>query len=81
MLRAAEIGLFLLPFGLFLLWRLMAPHVRPVLLWFALVSVLLLAGVAIGYGLHDRMNPHERYIPAHMENGRIIDGTGMPLKQ
>ncbi len=77
MLRFAEIGLFLLPFGLYLVWRLLGPLVRPALLWFAMTAVLLLAGIAIGYGLHERMDPHTRYRPAHIENGQIIQGTGV----
>jgi hypothetical protein len=78
MLRLAEIGLFLLPFGLFLMWRLLARRMRPTLLWLAIGAVLLLAATAIGFGLHDRMDPHSRYIPAHIEDGRIIQGTGVP---
>lgn len=77
MLRAAEIGLFLLPFGLFVMWRVLAPHVRPALLWVAMSSVLVLAGIAIGYGLRERMEPNSRYVPAHIEDGRIIQGTGI----
>jgi hypothetical protein len=78
MLRFAELGLFLLPFAIFLLWRLLGPHVRPALLWSASVAVVLLAGIAIGFGLHDRMDPHSRYRPAHIENGQIIQGSGVP---
>jgi hypothetical protein len=78
MLRAAELGLFLLPFAMFMLWRLMAPHVRPAMLWAAMACVLLLASLAIGYGMREKMAPHTRYLPAHIENGHIIQGTGVP---
>lgn len=77
MLRFAEIGLFLLPIGLFVMWRVLTPHVRPVLLWIAMASVLLLAGVAIGFGLRERMDPQMRYRPAYIENGQIIQGAGV----
>jgi len=77
MLRLAEIGLFLLPIGLFVMWRVLTPHVRPVLLWIAMGCVMLLAGIAIGFGLRERMDPHSRYIPAHIQNGKIIQGTGV----
>ena len=40
MLRAAEIGLFLLPLGLYVLWRVLAPHVRPALVWGAMAAML-----------------------------------------
>jgi hypothetical protein len=78
MLRAAEIGLFLAPFGLYLLWRFLAPRVRPAVLWIGMVFVVGLAGVAIGYGLKERMDPHARYVPAHVEDGRIVPGRGVP---
>lgn len=74
MLRFAEIGLFLSPFALFLLWRFLAPRVRPALLWIAMVFVVGLAGIAIGYGLRERMDPHARYVPARIENGRVVPG-------
>ncbi len=77
MLRFAEIGLFLAPFALFLLWRLLAPHVRPALLWVGLAIVIGLAGMAVFYGLKERMDPHARYVPAHIENGRVVPGQGI----
>lgn len=78
MLRFAEIGLFLAPFGLYLLWRFFAPRVRPAVLWIGMVVVVGLAGVAIGYGLKERMDPHARYVPAHFEDGLIVPGRGVP---
>lgn len=77
MLRFAEIGLFLLPFGLFLLWRFLAPRVRPALLWMGTVVFVALVGIAVGYGLKERMDPHARYVPAHVEDGRIVPGRGV----
>ena len=76
MLRAAEIGLFLLPLGLYVLWRVLAPHVRPALVWGAMAAVLALGGTAIGYGLNQRLDRDERYVPAHLQGGRIIEGHG-----
>lgn len=78
MLRLAEIGLFLAPFGLFLLWRWLSPRVRPGMLWIGTIVLVALAGVAIGYGLKERMDPHARYIPAHMQDGRIVPGEAQP---
>lgn len=78
MLRLAEIGLFLAPFGLFLLWRWLAPRVRPAMLGIGAILLVALAGIAAGYGLKERMDPHARYIPAHMQDGRIVPGQAMP---
>jgi peptidoglycan/LPS O-acetylase OafA/YrhL len=77
MLRFAEIGLFLAPFALFLVWRLLASRVRPALLWIGTVVLVALAGMAVGFGLHERMDPHARYVPAHMVDGRIVPGHGV----
>jgi hypothetical protein len=78
MLRAAEIGLFLLPIGMFVLWRVLAPRVRPVMLWAAMAGVLALGGTAISYGLNQRLDRGERYVPARLEDGRIVEGHGVP---
>ena len=77
MLRFAEIGLFLAPLGLFLLWRFLSPRVRPITLWIGMVAVVSLAGIAIGFGLRERMDPHARYVPARIENGQIVPGQGV----
>jgi hypothetical protein len=77
MLRLAEIGLLLAPLALFLLWRFLAPRVRPAMLWVGMVIVVGFAGMAIGYGLRERMDPHARYVPAHVEGGRIVPGRGV----
>lgn len=78
MLRVTEIALFLAPFGLFLLWRVLAPKIRPAILWVGIVMIVALAGSAIFYGLRERMDPHARYLPAHMEDGRIVPGRAAP---
>lgn len=78
MLRATEIALFLAPFGLFLLWRFLAPKIRPAILWAGIVMIIVLAGTAIFFGLRQRMDPHARYLPAHMENGHIVPGRAEP---
>jgi hypothetical protein len=77
MLRAAEIGLFLTPLGLYLMWRFLAPHVRPAVLWVGMVLVVGLAGMAVRYGLKERMDPNSRYVPARIEDGRIVPGRGV----
>ena len=42
----------------------------------AMVAGVGLAGVAVGYGLKDRMDPRARYVPARIENGAIVPGHG-----
>ncbi len=76
MLRFAEIGLFLSPFLLFFLWRFLSKRVGPAVLWIGMVAVVGLAGIAVGYGLKERMDPHARYVPARIEDGSIVPGHG-----
>lgn len=77
MLRLAEIGLLLTPLLIFLLWRFLSPRVKPAMLWAAMALVLGLAGTAVAFGLKRRMEPDERYVPAHMQDGRIVGGHGV----
>lgn len=77
MLRLAEIGLLIAPLALFFLWRFLAPRVRPAVLWIGMVFVVALAGIAFGYGLKERMDPNARYVPAHIENGVVVQGRGI----
>ncbi len=75
MLRLAEFGLFLVPFGLFLAWLLLE-RVSARMAIFAGVAFVLIEGATIWYGLERRMDRDETYIPARMENGRIVPGHG-----
>lgn len=77
MLRFAEIGLFLTPFGLYIAWRLLAPHTRPLALWIGGAVFLSLLAGAIYLGLHQRMPADARYVPPHVENGRIVPGHSL----
>jgi hypothetical protein len=79
MLRFTEFGLFLVPFVLYLVWRVMGPRTPPWAVWLALLSVVMLAGGAFWYGLTERVPAGEAYVPAHIENGQIIAGHGAPL--
>jgi hypothetical protein len=76
MLRLVEIGLFLLPFAMVLAWQTLPAHRRNEILLVASAAVVVLVGAAIGFGLHDRMDPHARYVPAHLEGGVIVPGRG-----
>jgi hypothetical protein len=74
MLRFTEIGLFLVPFVLYLVWWTMGPRTPRWAVWLALAAVLLLAAGSAWYGLAERAAPGATYVPAHIENGRIVPG-------
>lgn len=78
MLRFDEFGLFLVPFALFVVWRVMGPRTPPALVWATLVAVLVMAAGTVWYGLHRRMAPGTLYQPAQLEDGRIVVGHGVP---
>jgi Family of unknown function (DUF6111) len=76
MLRLAEILLFLTPFALFALWRVLAPLGGPpprlVALAAGALALLLLA--LLWYRGAGSMPPHASYVPPTYEDGRIIPG-------
>lgn len=76
MLRLAEFGLFLVPFGLFLAWLLLE-RVSAKIAIFAGVMFVLMAGATILYGLERRVDRDEVYIPARMQDGQIVQGHGV----
>lgn len=82
MLRRAieEFGLFLIPFALFLVYLLLAGR-NPLrrVHWNAAFLRLVLAGLAVVIGtlVYDGLFSERReggYVPAHMENGRLVPG-------
>ncbi len=76
MLRLAEFGLFLVPFGLFLAWLLLE-RVSAKIAIFAGVMFVLMAGATILYGLERRIDRDEVYIPARLQDGQIVQGHGV----
>jgi hypothetical protein len=78
MLRLSEIGLFLVPFALYVTWWFAGPRMPPAVLWAAMGLLLILAASTAWYGLHERMDADEVYVPAHMENGQVVPGHGVP---
>jgi hypothetical protein len=76
MLRLAEFGLFLLPFVLYVAWVFASKRARPVVFWGAAVAVATLAACVVWFGLARSLDRTERYVPAHVEGGRIIPGHG-----
>jgi hypothetical protein len=76
MLRLAEFGLFLLPFALYLAWVFASKRARPVVFWGVAAVLVPLAGGLLWFGLADSLDANERYVPAHVEAGRIVPGHG-----
>jgi hypothetical protein len=75
-----EFGLFLIPFALFLVYLLLVGR-NPLRLvhWNAQVLRLTLLGLAVVIGtlVYDGLFSERRedgYVPAHMENGRLVPG-------
>jgi hypothetical protein len=78
MLRLVEIALFLAPFALVLAWWLAGARASPRVLAIACVALLVLGGFVVWFGL-DRSLPRDaRYVPARIEDGRIVSGHAAP---
>jgi len=78
-----EIGIFLVPFGIYVLFLLatrsaiMAPSSWPIRLvaQLALGSLLLVIASFVLLAHFSGAPPNSTYIPAHMENGRFVPGV------
>jgi hypothetical protein len=77
-MRWAEILLFLLPFALFAVWRISIAFARPSLVWFALAFAVVLAAGTAYFGLERRLPRTDTYVPARIEDGKIVPGQGVP---
>ncbi len=75
MLRLSEILLFLAPFGLVTLWWVLGTR-SPWLVWAALAMVLALAAGTAWLGIEGGLPRGARYVPARLQNGRIVAGHG-----
>jgi hypothetical protein len=85
MIRPAltEIGIFLIPFGVYVLFLLatrsavMAPSSWPVQVIARLVlgSLLLVIVSLVLLAQFSGSSPNSTYIPAHMENGKLVPGV------
>jgi hypothetical protein len=72
-MRWAEIGLFLSPFVLYAIWRLVSLRLRPAAMTAATLAVAVLAATTVWYGLAHRAGPGG-YVPAHVQDGRVVPG-------
>ena len=75
MIRLTELLLFLAPFGLAALWWALGTRSRWVV-WVALAAVLGLAAGTAWFGFTAGLPRGTRYVPAHLQDGRIIAGHG-----
>ncbi len=81
MIRAVELGLFLAPLGLYVLWRTTLARGKPGPTPQTLV-LLLIALLAMGAGLvwssfAERHPGNTRYVPAQLQDGQIVSGHGV----
>ena len=74
MLRLAEIGFFLLPFLLYLAWRVLGTRATSGLLWASAALFVLMTATVIWYGMQNSLPAGSRYVPAEIRGGQIVPG-------
>ena len=74
MLRLVEVALFLAPFAVVAVWRLLLPAQGPSLRLVAAVCALtaLIAGTLLWLRAEDAEAPIAAYVPAHIEDSRVV---------
>ena len=77
-----EFLLFLAPFAAYALWRRLNPGAEPssAVVWLGLAGIGLAMAGAVWYGLSVSMEPGTVYVPARMEDGRILPGHAEPRR-
>ena len=80
-MRFAEIALLALPFMVFVAWRVLAPSAGPprVLVIAVTATVLAMAGLLLALWYEEAEPPGTRYLPAHLENGRVMPERVGPI--
>lgn len=79
MVGLVEILLFLTPFVLFALWRVLAPHASRLAIAGALVLALIVAGGAVSLFRRGHMEATQRYVPATtLPDGTVVPGHAAP---
>lgn len=78
MIRAAELALFFAPLGAYILWRVTVARGQagpsPQVLAGIFVGLLLFGGGLAWFGIHERLPAGAHYVPAAIQNGRIVPG-------
>lgn len=57
------------------------PPVRRPWLWLAVGGVAFLMLVLAAWALSEGAPPHARYVPAHLEDGRLVPGATIPAEE
>ncbi len=80
-MRFAEIALLALPFVVFVAWRLLAPRSGPprALVIAVIATVVVMAGVLFGFRYEEAEAPGIGYVPARLQDGRILPETVAPI--
>ena len=79
MIRAVELSLFLLPFAIYFGWRRYVATGRVPTrnaLLVLLAGLIVLGGGLAWSGLRERHKEGTQYVPAQMQDGRIVPGHG-----
>jgi hypothetical protein len=76
MLRAVDLGLYLVPTALFLAWLVLGRVATRRFVVAAVVAVATLGAFAVIYGQERSIPGGDAYVPARLENGRIVQGHG-----
>lgn len=79
-MRFAEIALLALPFVVFVAWRLLAPVAGPprTLVIAVAATVVIMAGLLLGFWYEQAEPPGTGYVPAQLEDGRVVPQRSVP---
>jgi len=80
MLRLTELALFLSPFLLFGVWRLAAARGIPsgATVAVAAGALIVVLGVLLWFSEEGAMPGDATYVPAHLQDGRVVPGHAVP---
>ncbi len=81
MLRFTEIGLFLVPFALYVAWRVMGERTPRWAVASAVVVTLAMAVGTVWFGLVNALPKDDAYVPAELHDGQIVEGHGIPPRR
>ena len=81
MLLLAEIALFLMPTALYVAWLCAGNHTPRWAVWVTLGATAALATGIIRFGITNAIAPDATYVPAHIEDGRIVPGHAAPNRR
>jgi hypothetical protein len=77
MLRLVEIGMFGSPFVLYAVWLMVGRRLDSRMFWIAVIGLFLIGAGTVWFGLERSLPRDSVYVPARMEDGRIVPGHGI----